>query len=1103
MEAQSAEAIAAWLKPLVELAGPAWPLLMILGTGVVLFWLTQSFWKRMWSALEAGVLSNWRLALLGAAALALSMASGWTTWEGMRNFTREPVLSGMITFGIQGVMLITAWLIGESFATGMNSRSGRQVLGLGGVAGGMLAGFAIIGGIVALAASGSLPVTADHMLLAGVGLAFILLIGILQGDLVQPYLQGGKVIVRNAVLWVMFLACMATSVFFAFDSRFAAIFPPEERARASELRAQSQVSGILADISRTVSERQQAEVETLFQSEGWRTYEQQLDLLASKAQGAQPAIEAYFVEQMEARRSAIAEQQERRASAESQQAGLQAKNIQLNEELSRIQAERPSVMTAMIEQSQVVTDVERRLDEQRAKVLAEEKGVEGSGKAGRGEMWRAEKAALERITAELQVAKERLRPSQERVNEIDKRMASIKSELSQIEGTLAQLKGEAATAEQRIAAAKRATGAEESALHVDPARVLPAFEDAKAAFRQEPTLERLGELQQQCGQLLGALASAPATKEDVRSIDCDPKQASDAAAVLFTLNAGAKVFAQNCAGGDKLESNKSTDDLFGFARSCLADSGLPSEHTNELRTRIGFAELNRDDKAHNFVVSWNAFQDGNRLAYLALANAIAIDLLVLMTGLFGANALRSPLQDVPSHKPRSAKQLEAIIENALVPDAYETAHAVLGAMQPITPDDGFTQEVILDEVEPADRVSVRKVLNAAATIDAVAQDRNVPSRYLVRPELFEFLSIVARKHYEGNDEHRRLAELKQLVTVALQPHPGEQAAVFLHNLHPINEKDGFSSEVLLNDVSAAHKHIVRGVLNAAAVLRYAAQDTRPDERDRFYVHKDLYKAIAKISAANPVVVLSDNHARGIRNGGALNASPAVASNEPRTYLTFAHGGAHNGRGSGEGDRGGLPAEEVMRLRRYFEGRLLEAMGVGHVAAVQDWLSTKGVRDAAIEAWKALDRHSDSNERLRDLMAKYQNQRDAELAAEYSRLRSEIDGNNQRSDILDAAETYITELFPILMLLPDWGLLSDIISQLEDSAAYDDGLTADEQALLDRLRDVNRLIGQLDLSDARTWQKVEDALTDPEDANSPGVPNAQRRKPDGGAPDDQT
>ena len=67
--------------------------------------------------------TNWQLSLLASTALVLSLASGWTTWDGMRNFTGEPVLSFMITFGIQGVMLIIAWIIGESFATGMASRT--------------------------------------------------------------------------------------------------------------------------------------------------------------------------------------------------------------------------------------------------------------------------------------------------------------------------------------------------------------------------------------------------------------------------------------------------------------------------------------------------------------------------------------------------------------------------------------------------------------------------------------------------------------------------------------------------------------------------------------------------------------------------------------------------------------------------------------------------------------------------------------------------------------------------------------------------------------------------------------------------------------------
>ena len=70
--------------------------------------------------------SNWQLALLGATAIALSLASGYTTFDGLRNFTSAPLLSVLIAFGIQGVMLIVAWLIGESFATGMNQRSARR-----------------------------------------------------------------------------------------------------------------------------------------------------------------------------------------------------------------------------------------------------------------------------------------------------------------------------------------------------------------------------------------------------------------------------------------------------------------------------------------------------------------------------------------------------------------------------------------------------------------------------------------------------------------------------------------------------------------------------------------------------------------------------------------------------------------------------------------------------------------------------------------------------------------------------------------------------------------------------------------------------------------
>ena len=150
-------------------------------------------------------------------------------------------------------------------------------------------------------------------------------------------MQSLRLIVKNAVLWVMFLASMAASVFFSFDSHFNAIFPAEQRKRAAEIRTINQIGGVVADIGALTQKRQLEEAERLFDTDGWKAYDKQLASLAQPAQGAQGEIEKYFVQQMEERRRAIAEQQERIATAQSGQAGLAGKKISLAEELSRLE----------------------------------------------------------------------------------------------------------------------------------------------------------------------------------------------------------------------------------------------------------------------------------------------------------------------------------------------------------------------------------------------------------------------------------------------------------------------------------------------------------------------------------------------------------------------------------------------------------------------------------------------------------------------------------------------------------------------------------------------------------------------------------------------
>ena len=221
--------------------------------------------NRIRHSVEKALTDNWQLTLLASTGIALSLASAYTTFDGLRNFTSAPLLSVFISFGIQGVMLIVAWLIGESFAVGMNQRAeGGRRLRLVDAVVGMLLGVALVGAVfywvlhrydaVTLTGSGF---KADASRFADVTVYFVialLLFGMLAfgfrrgGDISTPYVQSFRLIVKNSVLWVMFLASMGASVFFSFDSHFNAIFPSEARKRAAEIRSTAQFGAVVSDI---------------------------------------------------------------------------------------------------------------------------------------------------------------------------------------------------------------------------------------------------------------------------------------------------------------------------------------------------------------------------------------------------------------------------------------------------------------------------------------------------------------------------------------------------------------------------------------------------------------------------------------------------------------------------------------------------------------------------------------------------------------------------------------------------------------------------------------------------------------------------------------
>ena len=1093
---------------------------IFLGFLTVVGIFVRRIWRRAVSTIEDTIFSNWRLALLGATGIVLSLASGWTTWDGMRNFTAEPTLSLMITFGIQGVMLIVAWLIGESFATGMSLRASGGSGGWDLIVTALFSVLAIVATMFyfgqGTGADGTSPAnwfdsetanTIKNFSLFGSVTALVLafFIAATKSDVGANYVQSARLIIKNSMLWLMFLACMATSVFFSFDSLFSTIFPAEERKRAAEIRATNEVGRIVTDIGSQATKRRIEEAHTLFQAPAWIAYEDELDKVAALARVAPDKIRAQIARELEEQKSRVAKLEEQRATATGGQAGLQARKQRLTEELSQIQGERPEAVAEANTQKGVVAEIQKRLDEQRTKVLAEEKGVEGSGKVGRGQFWRAAKAEEDKIRAELQIANERLRNPQSRFETIDKRIAQIKVELAQIDGDLARLKGEADTASQMINVAK-AGNAVENANRFDPSSGVAALERERQAFRQKPDRTTLAAIQSQCSALVSAGVKVESLRNDALAIDCNPKQATEAAARVFALDEGLKLFARNCSGGEKLPSADGTDALLEFGRRCLQDSGLSSADSSALGAALSHIDLNRDDKAHRFVVTWNAFQDGNRLAYLALTIAIAIDSLVFMSGLFGANAVRSPLSDVPSLKARSAQQLEAIIENALLPDTFANADAVLAAMQPITPIDGFTQEVIVPIDESINRNRVVKVLNAAATIGAVHRDVNRPERYLIRPELFEFLSGVAKRSFESNKENVKIAELKHVVTVALQPDVGRNAEIVLNNLTPINEKEGFASQVRLSDVGTDERPIVRRTLNAGATLQYVQhfeRKTNDQPDDLYFVHGQLYKTIALISAANPrpaaPALLAQPSApalegppQGPLNGGPLN--PAHRPVEPPPQAPVARVPQTAKAPPRQLTQAALTQQERERLEALYEDELLGSLGLNS-QTVADRFIGEGAQEAALSVWKELQRHSGRNPELSYLLRKFQNDQEKVLDATYVSLKNGTISDQRKVNLLDACDQHIREALPALMLFPETGLVRFLIDELEQAAAPDDGQQPEEHVLLEQLRQINELMSHCDLSEVGDWNRVRRILAP---SNITDLPQfMSRRRSDGG------
>ncbi len=1057
--------------------------------------------------------TNWQLTVLATSAFLLSVAAGSRTWDGMAQFTGEPVLSLLITFGLQGVMLIIAWLIGESFAAGLASGRSKAAHGgvirrfSGGVAGLVVGGLlftaaAVLGALYLGLIDPSRPawgLAANDKLIQQItfGAIAIMLIGPLfmarSGGIIGDYANGIRIVLGNAVLWIMFFATAGTAVFFSYISLFDSIFPASERVRAAEIRAINQVSGIVADVGELATRRRIAEADALFQSQAWGAYEHELDKAVRLASVAPEKIREEMVRVLREQESRIARLEEQRANASGGQAGLAQRKTALGEELGRLTAERPEVAVAVQEQKTVVSGVERRLDEQRAKVMAEEKGVEGSGKAGRGQFWRAAREEEGKMQAEMQVARERLKGHETRLGGIDKRIATIRAEIAQIDGDLAKLVGEAETAQRMIAVAKTAGTGDRQEM-TDPSATAAALERERQNFRQKPEQASLATLQSLCTTLQGVSLKVASLRNDAAGIDCDPKQATEAAAPVFALNAGLAAYAQNCAGGDRLPQTGGTDALLSFGRKCLQDSGLASREAAPLAARFSALDLSRDDKAHKFVVSANAFTDGNRLAYLALALAIGMDTLILMAALFGASAVRSPLTDLDGISELTPEQLEAAIDATLLQTAEpaRTLSALLQAQRPISGTNGYTSEIWIDDQDPMGD-DMRAVLTAGASIGAVRPYGDGRSQFQIKTGLSRYIAVAQKKKWPKKSEEATRRDLLRVVGVALLPDTKDNAEAVIEELHPISDLDGYAAEVNVNALADESRlRLIRGVLGAGATVSGAVlRDQRSD--GRYFVSSDFYRTLLLMRAGEygprgggPALPgprpdnprrLQDEPPRMITSG----AKPPRSSGSPsltqrlETYAarpSLRHEGHDAAVRSGRVDAA-LRAEQV-DARAYID-EIISRLGFNADSATIDWLRADD-EERPKRAGAALDKLMETKTTLGAQVRELDRAGRAQIDSEAQRLCNGVDAAHAQA--INAAAIEVYEALPMLVLLPG-GRFEEVLrfclDKLDDAGAPDSGHRDIDYRMQRQMRMLANELAQLDRATHDSWGKVESLL----------------------------
>lgn len=629
---------------------PAWaPWLAILAAAAYLWnWANKakgraedtgllSFLARMRPMADSARISAQNAGFIGMAvvsAVLVSFASLYTTFVGSLSFfgyQPQQVLFGLaLALGIQGVCYMASWFVAEELATrGRRGRGGED------------------------------------------------------GDWGEPEGQG-LFVIRHFGKVLMLCIAMAASIFFSFAAHFENVYGPKRLELANLQNAREDTTRVFVAAEKAIIAERDDVSAGLRDGAAWKEFNSKLNAMLKLAEDNPAFVQAQV--------------KTRRAQADGELGKTRADLRNLREDRERIAGEigktealsdAPSGADPGASEKRV-KDLAGRLDEAKAQhgrldlALKTERGPgndpanvpeacrsvaeaqargatstaarrPNSGLGGRTRAGNGKDGPVSRciapLVAEAKIKVDILERDLRRLTDDNRtRMqgsAARAQTIGELKAKKLELDGKIATLESRErqeeAIVKSVESSTEQIAAASGAEIGKRVGAERDAFLRVGSKELFNAMVQSCGSLNELLRSGSAEiTAKMPQGACDTSGFSAQVDRMVTLDAALQQFRAACKVDNELNNLPTPMDFVRRGSSCLALAKVPDRLRAENAAINSIAQLNHPD-ASNFERSVGSLKRGDTLAWLAAALAVAVDLIVFLSAVLGAQHDATPL----------------------------------------------------------------------------------------------------------------------------------------------------------------------------------------------------------------------------------------------------------------------------------------------------------------------------------------------------------------------------------------------------------------------------------------------------------------------------